>query len=61
MCLYAISYFRCNENYKGSRCEHFQLFSVSTNAGEAGLIAAVVIVALLALVVLAVVIYYVRK
>ncbi|KAM7414576.1 hypothetical protein PAMA_019408 [Pampus argenteus] len=52
---------RCNENYKGSRCEQFQLFSSSTNAGEAGLIAAVVTVALLILVVLAVVIYYIRK
>lgn len=51
----------CSENYKGSRCEHFQLFSYSPNAKEAGLIAAVVIVALLILVVLAVVIYYVRK
>ncbi|KAM9352426.1 uncharacterized protein nrg4 [Symphorus nematophorus] len=51
----------CNENYKGSRCEQFQLFSSSTKAGKAGLIAAVVIVALLILVVLAVVIYYVRK
>uniref|UniRef100_UPI0037E9B437 pro-neuregulin-4, membrane-bound isoform n=1 Tax=Semicossyphus pulcher TaxID=241346 RepID=UPI0037E9B437 len=51
----------CNGNYKGSRCEQFQLFSVSSNAGEAGLIAAVVIVALLILMVLAFVIYYVRK
>ncbi|XP_051238232.1 pro-neuregulin-4, membrane-bound isoform isoform X1 [Dicentrarchus labrax] len=51
----------CNENYKGSRCEQFQLFSSSANAGEAGLIAAVVIVALLILVMLSVVIYYVRK
>ncbi|KAM7396722.1 hypothetical protein PAMP_019743 [Pampus punctatissimus] len=51
----------CNENYKGSRCEQFQLFSSSTNAGEAGLIAAVVTVALLILVVLAVVIYYIRN
>ncbi|XP_074533139.1 pro-neuregulin-4, membrane-bound isoform [Halichoeres trimaculatus] len=51
----------CNENYKGSRCEQFQLFSMSSKAGEAGLIAAVVIVSLLILVVLAFVIYYVRK
>ncbi|XP_076589418.1 pro-neuregulin-4, membrane-bound isoform [Chaetodon auriga] len=51
----------CYDNYKGSRCEQFQLFSISADAGEAGLIAAVVIVALLILVMLAVVIYYVRK
>ncbi|XP_071355258.1 pro-neuregulin-4, membrane-bound isoform [Trachinotus anak] len=51
----------CNEDYKGSRCEQFQLPSKDSNAGEAGLIAAVVIIALLVLVVLAVVIYYVRR
>ncbi|KAI3370711.1 hypothetical protein L3Q82_007263 [Scortum barcoo] len=51
----------CNENYKGSRCEHFQLFSISANAGEAGLIAAVVIIAILIFIVLAVVIYYICK
>ncbi|XP_047451586.1 pro-neuregulin-4, membrane-bound isoform-like [Mugil cephalus] len=51
----------CNENYKGSRCEHFQLFSYSPNAEEAGLIAAVVIVALLITVALGVIIFYVRK
>ncbi|XP_023143551.1 pro-neuregulin-4, membrane-bound isoform [Amphiprion ocellaris] len=51
----------CSESYRGSRCEHFQLFSSSPNAKEAGLIAAVVIVALLILAMLAVVIYYVRK
>ncbi|KAK5928031.1 hypothetical protein CgunFtcFv8_013128 [Champsocephalus gunnari] len=51
----------CNEAYKGSRCEQFQLFSSSGKAGEAGLIAAVVIVVLLILVVIAVVIYYTRK
>ncbi|XP_068595930.1 pro-neuregulin-4, membrane-bound isoform [Brachionichthys hirsutus] len=51
----------CDENYKGSRCEQFQLFSSSTNAGEAGLIAAVVIVILLIVVMLAVIIYYTRK
>ncbi|XP_049430859.1 pro-neuregulin-4, membrane-bound isoform-like [Epinephelus fuscoguttatus] len=51
----------CNENYKGSRCEQFQLFTSSTDAGQAGLIAAVVIVALFILVVLAVVIYYIYK
>ncbi|XP_033997668.1 pro-neuregulin-4, membrane-bound isoform-like [Trematomus bernacchii] len=51
----------CDENYKGSRCEQFQLFSSSGKAGEAGLIAAVVIVVLLILVVIAVVIYYTHK
>ncbi|KAK5867396.1 hypothetical protein PBY51_011893 [Eleginops maclovinus] len=51
----------CNDNYKGSRCEQFQLFSSSTNTGQAGLIAALVIVALLILVAIAVVIYYIRK
>uniref|UniRef100_A0A4W6CDZ8 EGF-like domain-containing protein n=1 Tax=Lates calcarifer TaxID=8187 RepID=A0A4W6CDZ8_LATCA len=51
----------CNEDYKGSRCEQLQLPSKFTNAGEAGLITAVVIVVLLILVVLAVVIFYVRK
>ncbi|KAM3608527.1 uncharacterized protein V6R79_000539 [Siganus canaliculatus] len=51
----------CNESYRGSRCEQFQLFSSSTNAGQAGLIAAVVIVTLLILVMLAVVIYFVFK
>ncbi|KAG7245337.1 hypothetical protein INR49_010787 [Caranx melampygus] len=51
----------CNEDYKGSRCEQFQLPSKFGNAGEAGLIAAVVIVALLILALLAVVIFYVRR
>ncbi|XP_028287519.1 pro-neuregulin-4, membrane-bound isoform [Parambassis ranga] len=51
----------CNENYKGSRCEHFQLFTFSPNSDEAGEIAAVVIVILLILVMLAVIIYYVCK
>ncbi|KAF3854816.1 hypothetical protein F7725_022871 [Dissostichus mawsoni] len=51
----------CNENYKGSRCEQFQLFSSSTKAGEAGLIAAVVLVVFLISVVIAVVIYYTRN
>ncbi|KAL6106756.1 uncharacterized protein ACO6RY_10548 [Pungitius sinensis] len=51
----------CNESYKGSRCEQFQLFSVNTNATEAGLIAALVIVALLILALLAVVIYFMRR
>ncbi|KAF0041106.1 hypothetical protein F2P81_007004 [Scophthalmus maximus] len=52
---------RCEEDYKGSRCEQFQLQSKFTNAGEAGLIAAVFIISLLILVVLALVIYYVRR
>ncbi|XP_034542461.1 pro-neuregulin-4, membrane-bound isoform-like [Notolabrus celidotus] len=51
----------CNDNFKGSRCEQFQLFSISSKAGEAGLIAAMVVVALLILVVLAIVIFYIRK
>uniref|UniRef100_A0A3Q3FXX2 EGF-like domain-containing protein n=1 Tax=Labrus bergylta TaxID=56723 RepID=A0A3Q3FXX2_9LABR len=51
----------CNENYKGSRCEQFQLFSISPSPEVAGLIAAVVIVALLILVMMAFVIYYIRK
>lgn len=51
----------CPENFKGSRCEHFQLYSLSPSAEHAGLIAAVVIVALLITVALAVVIYFVCK
>ncbi|KAM4619011.1 pro-neuregulin-4, membrane-bound isoform [Polymixia lowei] len=51
----------CSENYKGSRCELYQLLSFSRDAGEAGLIAAVVIIALLIFVLLAVVIYYTCK
>ncbi|XP_026220829.1 pro-neuregulin-4, membrane-bound isoform [Anabas testudineus] len=51
----------CNKDYKGARCEQFQLPSKVTDPGEAGLIAAVIIVALLILVVLAVVIYYTHK
>lgn len=51
----------CDESYKGSRCEQFQLFSSSDVAGQAGLIAALIIVALLLLAMLAVVIYFVRK
>ncbi|KAJ8412912.1 hypothetical protein AAFF_G00104940 [Aldrovandia affinis] len=47
----------CAENYRGSRCEQFQLFSSSGGSGETGLIIAVVIVALFILVALAVVIY----
>lgn len=52
---------RCDESYKGSRCEQFQLFSSSDVAGQAGLIAALVIVALLLLAIVAVVIYFIRK
>eukprot|EP00066_Takifugu_rubripes_P016390 XP_011605656.1 PREDICTED: pro-neuregulin-4, membrane-bound isoform isoform X1 [Takifugu rubripes] len=48
----------CNSNYKGSRCEQFQLFSSSTSAERAGLIAAMVVVALFISVSLAVIIYY---
>lgn len=59
--LHIIFYFRCNENYKGSRCEQYQLSSISANAGEAGLIAAMVIVALLIVVMVTVVIYYICK
>ncbi|XP_056137358.1 pro-neuregulin-4, membrane-bound isoform-like isoform X2 [Lampris incognitus] len=51
----------CSENYKGSRCEQFQLFSSSSNAGHAGFIAAMVIVAILILVGVAVVIYHICK
>ncbi|TDH09742.1 hypothetical protein EPR50_G00088900 [Perca flavescens] len=51
----------CNGNYKGSRCEHFQLFSSSANAEEAGLIAAVIIFVLLISVVVAFIIYYIHK
>lgn len=48
----------CNDNYKGSRCEQFELLTGPTNAERAGLIVALVTVALLFLVVLAVIIYY---
>ncbi|XP_062246492.1 pro-neuregulin-4, membrane-bound isoform-like [Platichthys flesus] len=51
----------CNDDFKGSRCEQFQLQSKITNAGEAGLIAAVVIITLLILLVLVFVIFYVRR
>ncbi|XP_034390502.1 OMEGA-stichotoxin-Shd4a-like [Cyclopterus lumpus] len=51
----------CNENFRGSRCEQFQLSSYNTKTTEAGLIAAVVIVVLLILMMLAVVIYYIRR
>lgn len=52
---------RCDESYKGSRCEQFQLFSSSDAAGQAGLMAALIIVGLLLLAILAVVIYYIHK
>lgn len=52
---------RCDESYKGSRCEQFQLFSSSDAAGQAGLIAALIIVGLLLLAILAVVIYFIHK
>lgn len=51
----------CDENYKGSRCEEFQLFSSSSSAERAGLIAALVTVAVFILVSLAVIIYHIRK
>ncbi|KAG7522476.1 hypothetical protein JOB18_023343 [Solea senegalensis] len=51
----------CNEDYKGSRCEEYQLQVKHTNAQEAGLIAAVVIIALLVLALLGLVIFYVRR
>uniref|UniRef100_W5NBW9 Pro-neuregulin-4, membrane-bound isoform n=1 Tax=Lepisosteus oculatus TaxID=7918 RepID=W5NBW9_LEPOC len=47
----------CQENYKGSRCEQFQLPSSSIDASEKGMLAAVVILLLLILVALAAVIY----
>ncbi|XP_036399178.1 pro-neuregulin-4, membrane-bound isoform-like [Megalops cyprinoides] len=51
----------CTDNYRGSRCEEFQLFSSSKDDSQSGLIAAVVIISLLVAVVLAVVIYYACK
>ncbi|CAB1323176.1 unnamed protein product [Coregonus sp. 'balchen'] len=51
----------CSENYKGSRCEQYQLFTTAHDAGETGLITAVVIIVVLILVMLAVVIYYTCK
>ncbi|XP_029551109.1 pro-neuregulin-4, membrane-bound isoform [Salmo trutta] len=51
----------CSENYKGSRCELYQLLITAHDAGETGLIAAVVIMVLLILVVFTVVIYYTCK
>ncbi|KAM4553937.1 pro-neuregulin-4, membrane-bound isoform [Fundulus diaphanus] len=51
----------CPENYKGSRCEEYQLQSHSLYDPDKGLVAVVVILAILILVVLAVVIYYLHK
>ncbi|KAL0968280.1 hypothetical protein UPYG_G00264780 [Umbra pygmaea] len=51
----------CNESYRGSRCEEYQLLLSGDDGGEKGLIAAVVIIALLILVVLAVIIYHILK
>ncbi|KAF7660966.1 hypothetical protein LDENG_00270680 [Lucifuga dentata] len=51
----------CQEHYKGSRCEQFQLFINSTNMREAGVTAAIIIIALLILVVLVVITYYIYK
>nr|XP_057931185.1 pro-neuregulin-4, membrane-bound isoform-like [Doryrhamphus excisus] len=51
----------CNDNYKGSRCEQFQLLIGSSKAEQAGLIGALVIVALLIFVVLAVIVYFTHK
>ncbi|KAK1789848.1 hypothetical protein P4O66_015731, partial [Electrophorus voltai] len=50
---------RCNEHYKGSRCEQFQLLSISNDKEETGMIAAVILLLLLILFVLAGIIYYV--
>ncbi|XP_041853357.1 pro-neuregulin-4, membrane-bound isoform-like isoform X1 [Melanotaenia boesemani] len=51
----------CNDNFKGSRCEHFTLQSSSPDPNEAGLIAAVVIVVILIIAVLVAVIYQVYR
>uniref|UniRef100_A0A4W4G1X0 EGF-like domain-containing protein n=1 Tax=Electrophorus electricus TaxID=8005 RepID=A0A4W4G1X0_ELEEL len=37
----------CNEHYKGSRCEQFQLLSISNDKEETGMIAAVILLLLL--------------
>uniref|UniRef100_A0A3B3S4W2 EGF-like domain-containing protein n=1 Tax=Paramormyrops kingsleyae TaxID=1676925 RepID=A0A3B3S4W2_9TELE len=39
----------CKNNFKGSRCEEFQLFSQSDTSDDAGLIAAVVVLVILIL------------
>ncbi|XP_037538835.1 pro-neuregulin-4, membrane-bound isoform [Nematolebias whitei] len=51
----------CRENYKGSRCELYELLAQSPDEQDRGLLAAVVIVGVLILVVLAVIIYYVVR
>uniref|UniRef100_A0A3B3H9F0 EGF-like domain-containing protein n=1 Tax=Oryzias latipes TaxID=8090 RepID=A0A3B3H9F0_ORYLA len=51
----------CNVNYKGSRCEHYQLLTHSPTAENAGLVAALVILVILILVALAFIIFKVYK
>ncbi|XP_057693769.1 pro-neuregulin-4, membrane-bound isoform-like isoform X2 [Corythoichthys intestinalis] len=51
----------CNDYYKGSRCEQFQLLIGTSDSEQAGLIVALVLVALLILVVIAVIIYFTHK
>ncbi|XP_023666932.1 uncharacterized protein [Paramormyrops kingsleyae] len=51
----------CKNNFKGSRCEEFQLFSQSDTSDDAGLIAAVVVLVILILMALTVVIYLIFK
>ncbi|XP_007246572.2 pro-neuregulin-4, membrane-bound isoform [Astyanax mexicanus] len=51
----------CGDNFKGSRCEQFQLLSISPNSEEKGMIAAVIIILILIMIMLAVVIYYICK
>ncbi|KAL4005798.1 hypothetical protein ACER0C_005511 [Sarotherodon galilaeus] len=51
----------CNPNYKGSRCEQFQLGVTQPISNEAGLIAAVIVITLLILMVLGFIVYYIRK
>ncbi|KAM9814622.1 pro-neuregulin-4, membrane-bound isoform-like [Syngnathus typhle] len=51
----------CNNYYKGSRCEQFQLLLGSTDKEQAGLVVALVLVGLLILVVFSVIIYFTYK
>ncbi|XP_066523801.1 pro-neuregulin-4, membrane-bound isoform-like [Hoplias malabaricus] len=51
----------CGDNYKGSRCEQFQLLIISKDSEETGMIAGVVILLILILVLLAVLIFYICK
>ncbi|XP_072527033.1 uncharacterized protein [Salminus brasiliensis] len=51
----------CGDNYKGSRCEQFQLLTFANNSDEKGMIAAVTIILILILVMLAAIIYYICK